>query len=91
MNKTALVEAVARQLGQGTSKAQAARAVKAVLLAMSQGLCRDRSISLSGFGTFEVRRRKGRTLRNPRTGKPMRIRATQRVAFKVGKALKGQL
>jgi DNA-binding protein HU-beta len=91
MNKAALVEVVARTLGRGTSKAQAERAVNAVIEAMSVGLRRDRSISLSGFGTFEVRLRKGRLLRNPRTGAPMRVRATKRVAFKAGKNLKNLL
>jgi DNA-binding protein HU-beta len=86
MNKAGLVELVARYTG--TSKAQAERAVNAVIEGMSTGLRRDRSISLSGFGTFEVRARKGRMLRNPRTGAPMKVRAGKRVAFKAGKTLK---
>jgi DNA-binding protein HU-beta len=91
MNKSGLVEVVARNLGKGTSKAQAERAVNAVIRAMSAGLRKDRSLSLSGFGTFEVRKRKGRLLKNPRTGVPMKIRATKRVAFKAGKNLKTML
>lgn len=89
MNKSGLVELVARNLGAGTSKAQAERAVNAVIEGMSAGLRRDKSISLSGFGTFEVRARKGRMLRNPRTGAPMKVRPGKRVAFKAGKTLKG--
>ena len=89
MNKSGLVELVARYLGTGTSKAQAERAVNAVIEGMSAGLRRDKSISLSGFGTFEVRARKGRMLRNPRTGAPMKVRPGKRVAFKAGKTLKG--
>ena len=91
MNKAGLVEAVARCMGRGTSKAQAERAVNAVIEALALGLRREKSISLAGFGTFEVRPRKGRTLLNPRTGAPMRVRATKRVAFKAGKALKSQI
>jgi len=91
MNKSGLVEIVARVLGTGTSKAQAERAVNAVIEGMSTGLRRDRSISLSGFGTFEVRPRKGRLLKNPRTGAPMRVRPGKRVAFKAGKNLKSLL
>jgi DNA-binding protein HU-beta len=91
MNKSGLVETVARYLGKGTSKAQAERAVNAVIRAMSTGLRKDKAVSLSGFGTFEVRRRKGRLLRNPQTGAPMRIRASKRVAFKAGKNLKSML
>jgi DNA-binding protein HU-beta len=91
MNKSGLVELVARCLGTGTSKAQAERAVNAVIEGMSAGLRRDKSLSLSGFGTFEVRARKGRLLKNPRTGAPMRVRPGKRVAFKAGKTLKGLL
>lgn len=91
MNKTGLVELVARYLGGGTSKAQAERAVNAVLQGMSTGLKKERSLSLSGFGTFEVRARKGRLLINPRTGAPMKVRPGKRVAFRAGKALKGLL
>jgi DNA-binding protein HU-beta len=91
MNKASLVEVVARTLGRGTSKAQAERAVNAVIEALAHGLKRDRSISLSGFGSFEVRTRKGRLLKNPRTGAPMRVKATKRVAFKAGKNLKSLL
>jgi DNA-binding protein HU-beta len=91
MNKTGLVEVVARFMGAGTSKAQAERAVNAVLQGMSAGLRKERSISLSGFGTFEVRARKGRLLKNPRTGAPMKVRPGKRVAFKAGKTLKGLL
>jgi len=91
MNKSGLVELVARCLGAGTSKAQAERAVNAVLQGLSAGLHKDRSIALSGFGTFEVRPRKGRLLRNPRTGAPMKVRAGKRVAFKAGKGLKSLL
>ena len=91
MNKTDLVEVVARFMGNGTSKAAAERAVNAVLQGMSAGLRKDKSISLSGFGTFEVRARKGRVLKNPRTGAPMKVRPGKRVAFKAGKTLKGLL
>jgi DNA-binding protein HU-beta len=91
MNKSGLVEVVARYLGNGTSKAQAERAVNAVIRAMSAGLRKDRSVSLSGFGTFEVRKRKGRLLKNPRTGAPMKVRAGKRVAFKADKNLKTML
>jgi DNA-binding protein HU-beta len=91
MNKAGLVEMVVRYLGAGTSKAQAERAVNAVLQGMSAGLRKERNLSLSGFGTFEVRARKGRLLLNPRTGAPMKLRAGKRVAVEAGKTLKGSL
>ena len=46
------------------------------------------SVTLTGFGTFEVKDRKARMGRNPHTGAPIEIRAGRRVGFRVGKALK---
>ena len=86
MNKGDLVEAVAGM--NDTSKAQAARAVDAVLDAITKGLKKAGKVSLVGFGTFEVRKRKARTGRNPRTGETIMIKASKGVGFKAGKALK---
>ena len=47
-----------------------------------------RSVSLKGFGTFEVRSRSERTGRNPRTGETLVIPASKVPAFKVSSALK---
>ncbi|WP_050577169.1 HU family DNA-binding protein [Pseudomonas cremoricolorata] len=47
------------------------------------------SVTLVGFGTFEKRHRGARTGKNPQTGEPVQIRATNTVAFKPGKLLKG--
>ena len=45
-------------------------------------------MQLVGFGTFETRRREARTGRDPRTGNPIKIPASNSPAFKAGKALK---
>jgi nucleoid DNA-binding protein len=48
-------------------------------------------VAISGFGTFELRQRKSRQGRNPRTGQVIDIPATRAPAFKPGKPLKEML
>ncbi len=86
MNKSHLVAHVANELH--TSQLQAARLVDTVLAGIRRGLQDDKSVTLSGFGTFEVKDRKARVGRNPQTGDPIQIAAGRRVGFRVGKALK---
>ncbi len=86
MNKNDLVEAVASEAS--LSKADAGRAVDAVVAAITGALKRGDSVSLIGFGTFDVRARAARTGRNPRTGEEISIAASKNPAFKAGKALK---
>ncbi|MCK4301069.1 MAG: HU family DNA-binding protein [Planctomycetes bacterium] len=89
MNKSELVDVVAGTLG-GTG-ADAERAVSAVIDGIKAGLRNDGSVSLVNFGTFEVRERKARTGRNPRTGATIKIAASKSVGFRAGKALKDML
>jgi len=86
VNKGELVEAVAAATDM--SKAQADKAVNAVFDAIEKGLKKSKKVSLVGFGTFEVRNRKARMGRNPRTGEAIKIKASRSVGFKAGKALK---
>jgi DNA-binding protein HU-beta len=51
-------------------------------------LTKGDSVTLVGFGTFDVRKRGARTGRNPRTGEEIKIKASLNPAFKAGKALK---
>ena len=89
MNKGDLVEAVAKDLGD--SKAAAERAVNAVLASVKKGLKKDKKVQLVGFGTFEVRKRKARKGRNPRTGETITIKARKTVGFKAGQDLKNSV
>lgn len=89
MNKAELVEAVAGELG--CSKAAAERAVNSVLGGITRGLKGDREVVLVGFGSFQVKHRAARQGINPRTGQPIQIKASHRVAFRAGKDLKAQL
>ena len=86
MNKTELVEAVASRAG--LSKADADRAVNGFVDAIEGALVRGEKVTVTGFGTFEVRDRAARMGRNPQTGAPLHIPATKSPAFKSGKGLK---
>jgi DNA-binding protein HU-beta len=86
VNKSHLVAHVARELS--TSKLQAARLVDTVLDGIKTGLRADKTVTITGFGTFEVKKRKARVGRNPHTGVPISIEAGHRVGFRVGKGLK---
>ena len=86
MNKAQLVEVVAGAVDLSGAKAQAV--VNAVLDGIRDGLKKEGSVSLVNFGTFEVRQRKPRTGRNPRTGESITIKASKSVGFRAGRALK---
>ncbi len=89
MNKSELVDAVAESAD--LSKASAARAVDAVVEAITETLKNGDTVALLGFGTFLVRDRAARSGRNPRTGETIKIKASKVPAFKAGKALKDAL
>jgi DNA-binding protein HU-beta len=89
VNRSQLVERVARDLR--ISRLRATRLVESVLDAIESGLREEGSVTLTGFGTFEVKDRKARTGRNPHTGEPIDIGAGRRVGFRVGKALRDSL
>jgi DNA-binding protein HU-beta len=86
MNRAELTELVAKELGE--SKAGADRAIAAVLGGIQRGLKKQKKVSLVGFGSFEVKRRKARIGRNPQTGESIKIKASKSVGFRPGKPLK---
>ncbi|MCY4641158.1 MAG: HU family DNA-binding protein [Gammaproteobacteria bacterium] len=86
MNKSELVEAVSD--AAKLSKAEGARAVDAVLSSIAAALNRGDSVTLVGFGTFQVKQRNARTGHNPRTGEAIQIAASKVPTFKAGKALR---
>ena len=89
MNKTELVEAIAKQAG--LSKKDAEKALKAFTDTVAKSLKKGDKVQLVGFGTFEVSKRAARTGRNPQTGAEMKIKASKAPKFKAGKALKDLL
>ncbi|SHL71060.1 bacterial nucleoid protein Hbs [Nitrosospira sp. Nsp11] len=86
MNKTEFIEAMATRTG--CSKAEANRMVGALIEIISDTLQKGDSLSLPGFGSFEVRERSARTGHNPKTGEKLDIAASRIPAFKPGSALK---
>lgn len=86
MNKGELIDAVAASAG--LSRADATKAVDAVLDNVTSTLSGGGSVSLVGFGTFSVKSRAARMGRNPRTGEAIQIKASKVPGFKAGKALK---
>ena len=86
MNKAEFTSAVADDAEM--SKADAGRAVDAMIEVIKKALKKGDTVTLVGFGTFEARKRGARTGRNPRTGEEISIAASMNPAFKAGKGLK---
>ena len=89
MNKAQLTDAVAA--ATDSSKAEPRIAEENTLSAIGSALAGGDSVSLVGFGTFNVRHRAARMGRNPQTGASIQIQASKSVGFKAGKALKESL
>ncbi len=86
MNKNELIAEVAKQ--SELTKADAGRAVDAVIDSIEKSLKKGQEVRLVGFGTFSVVKRKATNGRNPRTGETLKIAASKQPKFKPGKALK---
>jgi DNA-binding protein HU-beta len=86
MNKAELVDAVAASAD--LSKADAGRAVDAMVGAITKALKKGDQVAVVGFGTFSVKHRSARSGRNPQTGETIKISASNVPGFKAGKALK---
>ena len=89
MNKNDLVNVVSDKAA--LSKADAAKAIDAVLDAITASLRDGTEVRLVGFGTFLVSSRAASTGRNPRTGEAISIPAAKLPKFKAGKGLKDAL
>ena len=85
MNKTELIDAVAAKAG--LSKADAKKAIDAVLGSIAEAVKGGDKVTLVGFGTFSVTERSARTGRNPQTGATIEIPAKKSVKFKAGAGL----
>ncbi|MGO1069523.1 HU family DNA-binding protein [Lysobacter antibioticus] len=86
MNKAELVAAVAETAE--LSKTDATAAVDALIDVVTKALKKGDTVTLVGFGTFQVRKRAARQGRNPKTGETIKIAASKNPSFKAGKALK---
>lgn len=70
------------------SKKDSEKALSAVISSITDALIEGDKVQLVGFGTFEVRDRKEKESKNPRTGETIVVPAKKAPAFKPGKALK---
>ena len=85
MNKAQLINEVAKVT---CSKKEADLAIDATLAAIQKALKKGDTVTLVGFGTFKVSKRKARKGRNPQTGEEIKIAAKKVPVFKAGKGLK---
>lgn len=86
MQKSELIAAVAKK--SNVSQAQAATIINNVLDTIVEELKGGSKVTLTGFGTFEVRKTAARTGTNPRTKQKIQIAAGQRATFSAGTLLR---
>jgi DNA-binding protein HU-beta len=86
MTKAELIDKIAS--GTGLSKADASRALDTTLNSVKAAMKKGLKVTLVGFGTFSVSKRKSRKGRNPRTGDVITIPAAKVPKFTAGKSLK---
>ena len=86
MTKAELITRIAREVK--ISKASAEKAINALTNSVTKALKKGDKLTLTGFGTFSLAKRRARKGRNPRTGKEINIPANKVARFKAGKRLK---
>ena len=86
MTKAELIGKMAA--GAKISKAAAGKALDAFVDGVKASLKKEERVTLVGFGTFSVSKRKARKGRNPQTGAEIKIPASKVVKFKAGSVLK---
>jgi DNA-binding protein HU-beta len=86
VNKNDLVAAIAGSTG--LSKSDSAKAIDSVFDSIADALKAGEEVRIVGFGSFKVTHRKQSQGRNPRTGEPITIPASNQPKFKAGKGLK---
>ena len=89
MTKAELVDYVAEKAD--LTKADAGRALDAMVEGVTKGLKEDGKVTLVGFGTFTAKKREAREGRNPQTGETVKIAARVVPGFKAGSKLKDAL
>lgn len=88
MNKGELLDSIQKTLGEGASKKDAETALSAVLDSIADGVRKEDTVQIIGFGTFKKKHRAARMGRNPKTGEAMQINASTSVGFTPSAALK---
>jgi len=86
MTKAELIASIGKEAK--ISKASAEKAINAFTNKVMKALKKGDKLTLTGFGTFSVAKRRARTGRNPQTGKEIKIPAARVAKFKAGNLLK---
>src|ERR1700735_484861 len=86
MNKAELIDVLTQKLG--SDRRQATAAVENVVDTIVRAVHKGDSVTLTGFGVFEQRRRAARVARNPRTGETVKVKPTSVPAFRPGAQFK---
>lgn len=89
MSKQDLVAYIAEEAG--LTKADATRALDAMMKGITEGLKKDGKVTLTGFATFTATKKPAKVGRNPRTGEPVNIPARVAATIKAGSKLKDAL
>jgi DNA-binding protein HU-beta len=89
MNKAELIDYIATQAD--LSKASAGRVLDAAIDGIVATLKTGGTVTLAGFGSFQIGMRKARAGRNPRTGAAIQIAASKVLRFRASKLLKGEV
>ncbi len=87
MTKADIVDVIAS--GTGLTKVETEAVVDGFIQTVISSLRDGKNIEIRGFGSFKVKKRKGRIARNPRTGEQVRVEEHFVPIFKVSKELKG--
>ncbi|BDC73370.1 HU family DNA-binding protein [Prescottella equi] len=86
MNKAELIDVLTEKLG--TDRRTASEAVEHVVDTIVRAVHAGESVTITGFGVFEQRRRAARVARNPRTGETVKVKPTSVPAFRPGAQFK---
>ncbi|MEI7715466.1 MAG: HU family DNA-binding protein, partial [Mycobacterium sp.] len=86
MNKAELIDVLTQKLG--SDRRHATEAVENVVDTIVRAVHKGESVTITGFGVFEQRRRAARVARNPRTGETVKVKPTSVPAFRPGAQFK---
>ena len=87
MTKRDLIEKLAERV-KSLSQKDAELIVNTIFESMTEALASGDRIEIRGFGSFQIRQRRSREGRNPRTGDKVDVESKKVPFFKVGKELK---
>ena len=89
MNKSDLIEALSKDTGLAKNKAE--EAVNTIFDSMMNALAKGERVEIRGLGSFKIKKYKGYTGHNPKTGKTVKVKPKKLPFFKCGKELKDRV